>query len=110
MSGIENKPFALNPLPHFKSFCSTYPGFALPHVWLTQTACGPTISTLDIVGKGRFTILTGVGGEAWKDAAAKIARKCKIELVAHSIGFHQDYHDAYSQWEAKGTSAMRAVF
>jgi hypothetical protein len=81
--------------------CSTYPGFALPRVWLTQTACGPTISTLDIVGKGRFTILTGVSGQAWKDAAAKIARKFKIDLVAHSFEFHQDYHDAYSQWEAK---------
>jgi 2-polyprenyl-6-methoxyphenol hydroxylase-like FAD-dependent oxidoreductase len=87
--------------PELEQLCSTYPGFALPHVWLTQNACGPTLSTLDIVGNGRFTILTGVGGQAWKDAAAKIAKKGKIDLVAHSIGFHQDYHDAYSQWEAK---------
>lgn len=31
---------------------------------------GAQHSTLDLCGKGRFTILTGIGGEAW-DAAAK---------------------------------------
>ena len=52
--------------PELEQLCSTYPGFSLPHVWLTQIACGPILSTLDIVGKGRFTIQTGLGGQAWK--------------------------------------------
>lgn len=36
-----------------------------------------------------------------KVAAAKIASSGTLELVSHSIGFQQDYHDAYLHWEGK---------
>ena len=31
------------------------------------------VSTLDLVGRGRFTLLTGVGGMAWREAARSVA-------------------------------------
>ncbi len=44
------------------------PGAKLPHAWITSGT--RTLSTLDTVGQGRFTLLTGIGGEAWVRAAA----------------------------------------
>ncbi|MEC3977008.1 hypothetical protein [Amycolatopsis sp. H20-H5] len=40
---------------------STEPGAKLPHVWLVGSH-GRRVSTLDLVGHGRFTVLTGLSG------------------------------------------------
>jgi len=50
---------------------TTRPGAKLPHTWLID-AQGYKHSTLDIVGKGRFTLLTGLSGAAWKAAVARL--------------------------------------
>lgn len=50
---------------------TTRPGAKLPHAWLVG-ADGTRISTLDVTGKGMMTLLTGIGGQAWKRAAAKL--------------------------------------
>lgn len=50
---------------------TTRPGAKLPHAWLVG-ADGTRISTLDVTGKGMMTLLTGLGGQAWKRAAAKL--------------------------------------
>ena len=42
---------------------TTWPGARLPHCWLERG--GERVSTHDLAGKGRFTLLTGIGGEAW---------------------------------------------
>jgi len=47
---------------------TTRPGAKIPHAWLVG-AEGRRISTLDVVGKGRFTLITGLSGQAWKEAA-----------------------------------------
>ena len=47
---------------------TTYPGARVPHVWLTHKVPGKHFSTIDIAGKGRFTLFTGIGGEGWKAA------------------------------------------
>jgi 2,4-dichlorophenol 6-monooxygenase len=46
---------------------TTRPGAKLPHVWLVNGS-GQRISTLDMVGKGRFTLITGLAGHAWATA------------------------------------------
>src|SRR5256885_10684642 len=48
---------------------TTWPGARLPHCWLGHA--GQTVSTLDLAGKGRFALLTGIGGEGWKGAAGE---------------------------------------
>ncbi|MGR6585113.1 FAD-dependent monooxygenase (plasmid) [Rhodococcus qingshengii] len=50
---------------------TTRPGAKLPHAWLVGVD-GTRISTLDATGKGMMTLLTGIGGQAWKRAAAKL--------------------------------------
>lgn len=79
-------------------FVSTYPGYHLPHIWLCRPGSTKRISTLDLAGHGAFTILTGIGGGAWKDAADKLNEKSNLEVKAFSIGYDQDYVDVYRDW------------
>ncbi|MEJ8821167.1 FAD-dependent monooxygenase [Variovorax humicola] len=76
---------------------TTYPGASLPHVWLQQGL--KRVSTLDLVGKGRFTLLTGVGGDGWRDAAASVAERLGIDIDVRSIGGPNcDAHDVDRRW------------
>jgi len=79
---------------------STYPGYHLPHVWLAPNGHSPRVSTLDLVGHGRFALLTGLGGQCWVDAAKSLSgRRGHPEIVAYSIGFHCDFMDCYRDWQ-----------
>jgi hypothetical protein len=80
---------------------STFPGYHLPHVWVVKNGQSPRISTLDLCGKGRFTLLTGLGGkEGWLEQARLLAEKRPgLEVAVVSIGWRQDYLDAYGEWE-----------
>lgn len=77
---------------------STFPGFHLPHVWLAKDGQSHRISSLDLIGKGHFTMLTGIGGDAWKEAAEAISERTGHRVQAYSIGMGCDYMDAYRQW------------
>lgn len=81
---------------------STYPGSRLPHAWLDQWSTRrKEISTQDIAGKGAFCLLTGHGGEAWKQAADSISQRTGIPINSYGIGFGLDYHDVYREWCAR---------
>jgi 2,4-dichlorophenol 6-monooxygenase len=69
---------------------TTRPGARLPHVWLVG-ADGHRLSTLDLVGHGRFTLLTGISGAAWVDAAAA------LPVTVTRIGV-DGLRDAYGDW------------
>jgi 2-polyprenyl-6-methoxyphenol hydroxylase-like FAD-dependent oxidoreductase len=88
---------AIDPVLHYMP--STYPGRRLPHVWLNKRCPVEPISTVDLAGKGKFTLLTGIGGEAWKLAAMVVGKELNIEIRAYSIGFGQEWVDVYSDWE-----------
>ena len=75
---------------------STRPGSRLPHVWLGEN--GHRISTLDLAGKGRFTLFTGIGGEKWLKSAQTTAEKFNIELGTVQVGPGKDYTDLYGEW------------
>jgi len=76
---------------------TTYPGARVPHCWLFR-ADGEKVSTLDICGKGQFTLLTGIGGEGWAEAAGKIGRDMGLDLVVHVIGPRQPVQDQLGDW------------
>ncbi len=76
---------------------TTWPGARLPHVWL-HTADGRKASTLDLAGKGRFTLFTGIGGEAWAAAAVEIGAQLQIDLVVRVIGPRQAWQDFTGDW------------
>lgn len=85
----------LDPELHYQP--TTWPGARLPHVWVYATD-GAEVSTLDLCGKGRFTLLTGLGGEAWARAAAEIAQSLDVPLGAHVIGPRQPFMDHSGDW------------
>ncbi|MCY1140307.1 FAD-dependent monooxygenase [Actinoplanes sp. Pm04-4] len=69
---------------------TTWPGAKLPHAWVSLNR--RRLSTLDIGGQGRFTLFTGLGGEAWVAAAEG------LPVVAVTIGPGADYEDIYGDW------------
>lgn len=72
---------------------TTRPGAKLRHAWLVDQD-GHRISTLDVTGKGQFTLLTGLAGEAWKTAAAKLDLPFLRTLVVGEGGVS----DPYGYW------------
>ncbi|MEL7274429.1 MAG: FAD-dependent monooxygenase [Pseudomonadota bacterium] len=76
---------------------TTWPGARLPHTWVFD-ADGGKHSTLDLCGKGKFTVLTGIGGEAWAEAAKAIADDMGIDLRDHIIGPRREYVDHTGDW------------
>lgn len=80
---------------------STFPGGRLPHVWLDIAERGNMKSTLDLAGKGKFCLFTGIGGEGWREAASAIAQKHGIPIQSYGIGPGLDYVDVFRDWHRK---------
>jgi 2,4-dichlorophenol 6-monooxygenase len=75
---------------------TTWPGARIPHCWLTRET--ETVSTLDVVGKGRFTLLTGIGGDAWIKAADVVSERLGVQIEPFVIGPGRDLEDLYGDW------------
>ncbi|MEU2679399.1 FAD-dependent monooxygenase [Streptomyces sp. NPDC007107] len=75
---------------------STAPGAPLPHAWLARR--GRQLSSLDLVGRGRFTVLTGIGGDGWHEAARALSEELGVPLDAVTIGPDRDVEDVYGDW------------
>lgn len=72
---------------------TTRPGAKLPHAWLVG-ADGRRVSTLDLVGKGRFSLVTGIAGQSWVEAATRLNLPFLRTVVIGLPGAH----DAYCNW------------
>ncbi|MFZ4757342.1 MAG: FAD-dependent monooxygenase [Burkholderiaceae bacterium] len=83
--------FARDPGLHAQP--TTRPGAKLPHAWLVD-ARGHRVSSLDVVGRGRMTLVTGIAGRAWLDAVARLALPWLHGVV---IG-EGDALDPYRSW------------
>ncbi|MFF7718402.1 FAD-dependent oxidoreductase [Streptomyces luteogriseus] len=88
--GTSDPGFARDPELYHQP--SSRPGARLPHAWITSGT--RTLSTLDTVGRGRFTLLTGIGGEAW----VRSAEEQEVEIATVVIGPGQQYEDPYGDW------------
>lgn len=77
---------------------TTHPGAYLPHVWIEHDR--KQVSTLDLVGNGRFSLIVGIGGEPWKQAAAAVSTELGIELAVFEIGLRSPYDDVVGDWAA----------
>jgi 2,4-dichlorophenol 6-monooxygenase len=75
---------------------TTWPGARLPHCWLEQG--GRMISTLDLAGKGRFALLTGIGGEAWQEAAREVSERTGMPIASFVIGSGREVRDVFDDW------------
>ncbi len=76
---------------------TTWPGARLPHVWVFG-ADGRKVSTLDLAGKGRFAVLTGIGGQGWIEAARTVGGDLGIDIACHTIGPRQQWQDFTGDW------------
>jgi 2,4-dichlorophenol 6-monooxygenase len=93
--GQEEPPFEKDAELHFQP--TTWPGARLPHAWVFG-ADGNRISTLDLAGHGRFSVLTGIGGKGWVDAARALSDELGLKIDAHLIGPRQTWQDLTGDW------------
>lgn len=70
---------------------TTRPGHRLPHAWLEQD--GKRVSTLDIIGHGRFTMLIGTQGEIWRQAVDRVAETYGLAIDVQEVGSSGDFKD-----------------
>lgn len=75
---------------------SSRPGANVPHAWLTRD--GHRVSTLDLCGNGEFSLLTGLGGEKWIEAARAAEEVYGVKVNVHVIGPGQAHEDPYGQF------------
>lgn len=92
--GTPFPPFVRDPELYYQP--TTHPGAHLPHAWIERKR--RQISTLDLVGHGRFSLIVGIGGDPWVDAAESVARKLGLELPVFKIGYRCEYDDVLGQW------------
>ncbi|CAN7723371.1 FAD-dependent monooxygenase [Variovorax sp. LjRoot84] len=74
---------------------TTRPGAKLPHAWLVGQD-GRRVSTLDLVGKGKVSLVTGIAGQAWADAAKAMDLPFLRTVVIGSPAAQ----DVYCSWHA----------
>ena len=74
---------------------TTRPGAKLPHAWLIGQD-GRRVSTLDLVGKGKMSLVTGLSGQAWINAAKEMGLPFLRTLVIGS----PEAQDVYCTWHA----------
>jgi 2,4-dichlorophenol 6-monooxygenase len=86
--------FAQDPQLYLQA--TTRSGAKVPHSWLID-AKGQKQSMLDIVGQGRFTLLTGLSGTGWKNAVHALNLPY-LDVI--QIG-SREYRDVYGTWNQK---------
>jgi 2,4-dichlorophenol 6-monooxygenase len=90
------------PNPGFKEDAELYaqatswPGAHLPHAWLERDK--KQIAVMDLCGKGRFTLLTSIGGEAWVEAARHAGKELGLDIATATIGPGCDVEDPFGYW------------
>ncbi len=75
---------------------STDPGAHLPHVWIEKDR--RRISTLDLVAHDGFTLISGVQGDEWHNAASLVAKEFNTPVSCFPIGLRQEYDDVFGDW------------
>ena len=73
---------------------TTRPGAKIPHAWLVGSD-GTRMSTLDLTGKGLFTVVTGLAGTAWKDAV----RRLDLPFLRIVVTGSPEAQDLYCEWQ-----------
>ena len=53
------------------------------------------VSTLDVTGKGLFTVVTGLAGTAWKDAVSRL----DLPFIRIVVTGSSEAQDLYCEWQ-----------
>jgi 2,4-dichlorophenol 6-monooxygenase len=73
---------------------TTRPGAKIPHAWLVDVN-GLRTSTLDVTGKGKFSLVTGLAGQAW----VKAARELNLPFLRTVVTGEPGAADLYLEWQ-----------
>jgi 2,4-dichlorophenol 6-monooxygenase len=60
---------------------------------------GRRVSTLDLVGHGSFSVVTGLSGGAWTEAAAAVSEELGVPV--RTVVVDRDARDAYGEWHRR---------
>ncbi|MFF5140157.1 FAD-dependent oxidoreductase [Streptomyces sp. NPDC013157] len=75
---------------------STVPGAHLPHAWVGDSAHRRAL--MDVAPYDRWTLVTGIAGEAWEGAAEKVGQELGVPLATVVIGPGREVTDLYYDW------------
>jgi 2,4-dichlorophenol 6-monooxygenase len=75
---------------------STIPGAHLPHAWVGDHR--RKLAMMDLAPYNRFTLITGIAGERWAEAAEKLGSEFGIDLATVVIGPGREVTDLYYDW------------
>ncbi|MEU6147473.1 FAD-dependent monooxygenase [Streptomyces sp. NPDC047081] len=84
---------------------TTRPGAKIPHAWLVDES-GHRVSTLDVTQKGKFSLVTGLAGQAWVHAADKADLPFLRTVVMGAKGTEDAYHDWHRAREIHEAGAL----
>ncbi|MBP6814550.1 MAG: FAD-dependent monooxygenase [Burkholderiaceae bacterium] len=84
---------------------TTRPGAKIPHCWLVGVD-GRRVSTLDLVGKGRFSLVTGLSGTAWTQAAQRLSAPWLRTVVVGTAGAQDYYYSWHKRREIEEAGAL----
>jgi 2,4-dichlorophenol 6-monooxygenase len=56
------------------------------------------LATMDIAPYSQFTLITGIAGQDWEDAAAKVSAELSVTVAAVVIGPGRAVTDLYYDW------------
>jgi len=86
--------------PELHYFRTSYPGTKVPHNWFRRGPYGGTeiLATLDLCCQGRFTLLTGIGGEGWVAAAEAYSMETGVPIATVVVGPGQDVEEMAVCW------------
>lgn len=68
-------------------------GSRFPHVWLLNK--GKEVSSLSLIGRGVFSLITGVSGGSWIEAAKKWSFAKEIPLSLYQVSAQDEIQDIY---------------
>ncbi|CAN0624847.1 2,4-dichlorophenol 6-monooxygenase [Burkholderia multivorans] len=91
-ANAEPEVWARDPELHLQP--TTRPGAKIPHAWLIDRH-GMRVSTLDVVGKGKFSLVTGLSGQAWREAA----RSLGLPFLRTVVIGEPTHQDVYCDWQ-----------
>lgn len=75
---------------------TSHPGARVPHAWVGDAT--ETVSTLDLVGQERFTVLVRDRGEPWIRAAAAVSKELGLDIATITVGHAGDVQDLYGDF------------
>jgi 2,4-dichlorophenol 6-monooxygenase len=79
-----------------EAVATSRPGHRMPHAWLE--CLGERVSTHDLLRPGRFLLLTGPDGAAWREAAATATEVSAMGIDTFSIGATSEWRSADGTW------------